>query len=81
MSFELFQQWLPTLGRDRDMESPQQAAIKNTEFVLATNIGLVLGSELVSWPTRESKSSDAGGDGSSAVHSLMAWALTAKEDR
>ena len=45
---ELFQQWLSTLRRDNDVGSPQEAAIKNTE--------------LVSWPTRESKSVDTGED-------------------
>ena len=39
------------------------AAIKNTELILATDIGLELGGELVSWPIRESKSMDAAEDG------------------
>ena len=39
------------------------ATIKNTELVLATDIGLELGGELVSWPIRESKSMDAVEDG------------------
>ena len=60
---ELFQQWLLALQRDNDVGSPQEASIKNTELVLATDIGLVFGSELVGWPTRESKSVDAGEDG------------------
>jgi len=60
---ELFQQWLSALQRDNDAGSPQEASIKNTELVLATDIGLVFRSELVGWPTRESKSVDAGEDG------------------
>ena len=60
---ELFLQGLLTLRRDYDAGRPQDAAIKNTELVLATDIGLELGGELVSWPIRESKSMDAGEDG------------------
>ena len=44
------------------MGRPKDAAIKNTELILATDIGLELGWELVSWPTRECKSVDAGED-------------------
>ena len=60
---ELFQEGLLTLRRDYDAGRPQDAAIKNTELVLATDIGLELGCELVNWPTRECKSVDAGEDG------------------
>ena len=60
---ELFKQWLSTLRWDYDMGRPQDAAIKNTELVLATDIGLEHGCELVSWPTRESKSVETGKDG------------------
>ena len=56
---ELFKQGLLTLRRDYDTGRPQDAAIKNTEVVLVTDIGLELGGELVSWPTRECKSVDA----------------------
>ena len=59
---ELFQQRLSTLRRDYDAGRPQDAAIKNTELVLATGIGLELGGELVCWPTRECESVDAGED-------------------
>ena len=60
---ELFQQGLSTLRRDYDVGRPQDAAIKNTELILATDIGLELGGELVNWPTRECKYVDAGEDG------------------
>ena len=50
------------LRRDYDAWKPQDAAIKNTEFVLVTDIGLELGGELVSRPTTESKSVGAGED-------------------
>ena len=60
---ELFQQGLTTPRRDYDAGRPQGAAIKNTELIVATDIGLELGGELVSWATRESKSVDTGEDG------------------
>ena len=60
---KLFKQGLLTLRRDYDTGRPQDAAIKNTELVLATDIGLELRGELVSWPTRECKSVDAREDG------------------
>ena len=40
---ELFHQGLSTLRRDYDTGRPQDAAIKNTELILATDIGLELG--------------------------------------
>ena len=41
-----------------------QPSCTNTELVLVTDIGLELGGELVSWPTRESsKSVNTGEDG------------------
>ena len=60
---EVFQQRPSTLRRDYDAGRPQDAAIKNTELILATDVGFELGDELVSWPTRECKSVDTGEDG------------------